>query len=75
MVKAFLHVNGVDYELATPLAEPQVQQLVERIASAADPVQRVTVKQGRVDVTLVIKTALVWSVSGWVKTPGQAVVV
>jgi len=66
MVKAFLHVNGVDYELATTLEEQQVQQLVERIATTTDGLQREPVVLGDARPVLVIDCSTVWAITGWV---------
>jgi hypothetical protein len=73
MAPAFLQVNGVEFELDSPMEQGDVDTKVNQIASATSE-QRVTIKQGRETVTLVIKPELVWGVAGYVKKPGRLVI-
>lgn len=70
MTKAFLHVNGTTYELASALDDAQVTQLVDQI-SGGDKPQRVDVVFDRARTALKIDCSKVWAVAGWVKERGH----
>lgn len=72
MGRAFVHVNGVDYELAAPYSKDQVDQLAARLRAGGDP-QTDTVLIDGEQVSLTFDTSKVWVSGGWIKASPESV--
>lgn len=86
--KAYVHLNGVDYELAYPMEEQQLQQLAEKIKpksapkageparpfeQVGDPVQVLDVLINGERASLTVRLDRLWaSAASLAKTRGEA---
>ena len=66
MGRAFVQLNGVEYELATPMEEPSLGQLRERLQQGTGrQTLQVLVGAEKVRVDLVVELERLWGAAAW----------